>query len=114
MIVLFDGTKSRPWGRMLFCEESTQRQAPPSPVVPQRSWGEVTRRIRDRQDRLTAGWWTASEIADLVGVPMARIDSAIGSLVRRGEMAREMPDHPGGHGGTGYRPQRYRWTGGRA
>lgn len=102
--VIWDGTPARPGGRMLFAPEGTphtQENARPAfRVLPR---GELVRLVRVRASEL-GEWRTGEEVAAVVGVPWDQIVNLVGTLVRRGEMEREIQRTRGVRG-----LQRYRW-----
>lgn len=97
MIVLFDGTASRPWGRMLFAEESAQQAQPPSVRV----WGDRTQRIRAAVCRQGDRWFTADDIAALTQCDRDLVGNALARFAARGDLikARKSP----------MQRQQYRW-----
>lgn len=105
MIVLFDGTYSKPWGRMLFADQSVIVEAP---VTPKKLYGDTMRKVRSLRTSFGDRWFTSTELAQIAGVHVDEASSAIGSLHRRGDLQRERKALMRGRPGA--ERQRYRFV----
>ena len=89
MIVLFDGTRDRPWGRIIFADESTQQ---PNPPIQHPLYGDRTKMIRS-VIRQQVGWFTADDIGKAANVDRDLVSNTLSGMVRKGEVmkARKLP-----------------------
>lgn len=94
-VVLFDGTASRPWNRMLFAPQSVALprviEPPPLPVEPKRLI-KVADRLR-RSIALRGIWFTALEGALAAGVSKEQASSALTNCVINGEIEADKSQH---------------------
>lgn len=106
LTVVWDGTLSKPGGRMLFAPEGSQRQAPETRRSP--LYGEVTKALKAHRADMGDRFYSLPEMTALIGeYTTSAVASAVGSLVHNGSMAREHPEHIGGRWAG--EQQRYRW-----
>lgn len=99
MMILFDGTPSRPLGKMLFAPESTQIEKPVPPPVQEKRTTRPTDRLRFAQ-ALKGVWFTSQEAATAAKITRSQAASTLTNLLETGELQIDRTTWP----------YRYRWT----
>jgi hypothetical protein len=90
MTVLFDGTSNRPYGKMLFCEQSVTVAPPPEPEpLIRREYRTVVTQVRALKASCGSQWYTAAEFGSMCGLDRERMSRVIAGLIKRGEMRPE-------------------------
>lgn len=87
MTVLWDGTAAKPWGKMIFADQSVQTIWIPHPKKPPH--GEIVRSVRLLKGRFQDRWFTTQELADEAGISFDMASTAIGNLCLLQEVQRE-------------------------
>jgi hypothetical protein len=90
VIVLFDGTANRPYGKMLFSEQSVTVAPPPEPEpLIRREYRTVVTQVRALKASCGSQWYTAAEFGEMCGLDRERMSRVIAGLIKRGEMRPE-------------------------
>jgi hypothetical protein len=90
VIVLFDGTANRPYGKMLFSEQSVTVAPPPAPEpLIRREYRTVVTQVRALKASCGSQWYTAAEFGSMCGLDRERMSRVIAGLIKRGEMRPE-------------------------